>query len=429
MAGDPDCPHCGGLGYLRADVPVGHADFGKLLVCTCRQEEVGRLNRQRLYSLSQLNQLKELTFENFEPRGRVGLGGAQADSLELAFNQAQQFAQRQQGWLLLQGKYGCGKTHLAAAIANFAVQFGIQPIFLTVPDLLDSLRFAYNDPDSTFEERFEQIRQSPLLVLDDFGTQNATAWAQEKLFQIVNHRYINRLATVVTTNLSLNEIEGRIRSRLEDPDLVTRVVIQAPDYRRPMDDTGHHELSSLALHGGRTFATFDPRKGEGLPADQTKNLEKVLKAAEKFAKQPRGWLVLTGGYGSGKTHLAAAIANARAELGSPPLFVMVPDLLDHLRATFSPNSGATYDRRFDEIRATPLLVLDDLGTQNMTPWVREKLYQLFNHRYNAQLPTVITTSDSLDEMDARIRARLLDTRLCTIYALTVPAYTGRGKKG
>lgn len=410
------------------DVPVGHPDFGKLLVCTCRQEEVGRRNRQRLYAFSQLGHLKELTFENFKTRGRVGLGALQTDSLEYAFNQAQQFAQRQQGWLLLQGKYGCGKTHLAAAIANFAVTLGVQPIFVTVPDLLDTLRFAYSDPDATFEERFEGIRQSPLLILDDFGTQNATAWAQEKLFQIINHRYINRLPTVVTTNLLLNEIEGRIRSRLEDPELVTRVQINAPDYRRPMDDTGHHELSSLALHGARTFATFELRKDEGLPSDEVKNLEKVLKAAEKYAKTPKGWIVFTGGFGSGKTHLAAAIANARADLGTPPLFVMVPDLLDHLRATFSPNSGTTYDRRFDEIRATPLLVLDDLGTQNMTPWVREKLYQLFNHRYNAQLPTVISTSDSLEEMDARVRSRLLDTRLCTIYALTVPPFTGRKKK-
>ena len=90
---------------------------------------------------------------------------------------------------------------------------------------------------------------------------------------------------------------------------------------------------------------------------------------------------------------------------------MVPDLLDHLRATFSPQSNTTFDRRFDEIRTTPLLVLDDLGTQSMTQWVREKLYQLFNHRYNAELPTVITTSDSLDEMDARIRSRLLDGKL------------------
>ena len=138
--------------------------------------------------------------------------------------------------------------------------------------------------------------------------------------------------------------------------------------------------------------------------------------------------MFTGGYGSGKTHLAAAIANYQAELGNAPLFVMVPDLLDHLRATFNPNSPVSYDRRFDEIRTTPLLILDDLGTQSMTPWVREKLYQLFNHRYHAELSTVITTTDSLEEMDARIRSRMLDSRLCKIYAITAPAYTGKKKK-
>jgi DNA replication protein DnaC len=154
-----------------------------------------------------------------------------------------------------------------------------------------------------------------------------------------------------------------------------------------------------------------------------------LKAAHSFAEKPKGWLILMGGYGSGKTHLAASIANYRAGLGDPPLFIMVPDLLDHLRATFSPHSNVAFDRRFDEVRMAPLLILDDLGTQSMTPWVREKLYQLFNYRYNAELPTVITTSDSLDEMDPRIRSRLLDGKLCTIYFLNAPSYHGnRGKK-
>ncbi len=98
------------------------------------------------------------------------------------------------------------------------------------------------------KQRFNEIRNASLLVLDDFGTQNATGWAQEKLFQILNYRYINKLPLVVTTNLSLDEIEARIRSRLADRDLVTDVRIHAPDYRRPLDDTGHPELSSLDLH-------------------------------------------------------------------------------------------------------------------------------------------------------------------------------------
>jgi DNA replication protein DnaC len=417
------------VGYLRTDVPVGHPNFGRLEVCVCRQRDVSQQVREHLFSLSHLDELKELTFESFQPRGQIGIGEKQANSLEMAYNQANHYARNLNGWLLLQGGYGCGKTHLAAAIANFAVGIGVPTLFLTVPDLLDMLRFSYDSEDTTFEDRFNEIRNASLLILDDFGTQNATGWAQEKLFQIINYRYINKLPLVTTTNLSLDDIEARFRSRLADRGLVTDVRINAPDYRRPLDDTGHPELSSLALMGSKTFGTFEDRTSEGLPPEGSKSLQKALKAAHAFAEKPKGWLVFMGGYASGKTHLAAAIANYRARLGDPPLFVMVPDLLDHLRATFSPQSNVAFDRRFDEIRMAPLLVLDDLGTQSMTPWVKEKLYQLFNYRYNAELPTVITTSDSLDEMDPRIRSRLLDGKLCSIYAITVPGYHGnRGKK-
>ncbi len=120
------------------------------------------------------------------------------------------------GWLFLWGGYGCGKTHLAAAIANTAVARNIPTLFLTVPDLLDSLRFTFDSEETSFEERFDEIRNIPLLVLDDFGTQNMTSWALEKLFQIINYRYINQLPLVVTSNQSVELIEGRLRSRFLD---------------------------------------------------------------------------------------------------------------------------------------------------------------------------------------------------------------------
>jgi DNA replication protein DnaC len=427
LPGDPDCPICLGVGYYRLDVPLGHPDFGKLQICTCRQGQVSQHIHRKLFALSNLESLSHLTFENFLPRGHVGLRAAQADSLELAYNQSRQFAQSLQGWLLLQGGYGCGKTHLAAAIANFAVSMGVATLFLTVPDLLDSLRFAYDDPESTFEERFDEIRNAPLLVMDDFGTQNATEWAREKLFQILNYRYVNRLPLVVTSNLMLEEIEERIRSRLGDPQLVTRVRMQVPDYRQPMNEIGREEFSSLALLHNLTFATFDPRKGEGLPAEHLESLRKAFDVAREFAERPNGWLVITGPYGCGKTHLAAAIANYRADLGHLPMFVSVPDLLDHLRATFSPSSKVTLDHRFEEIRTAPLLILDDLGTQSMTPWGREKLYQLFNYRYLAELATVITTPEFRDEMDARLLSRMQDTRLSRIISISAPSYRGTNR--
>ncbi len=430
MPGDPNCPHCGGVGYLRVEVPVGHPNFGKLEICVCRRVNLTDAVRERLFALSHLDELKELTFESFEPRGRKGLGEKQSASLEKAYTHAHHYAQNLNGWLLLQGGYGCGKTHLAAAIANFTVGMGVPTLFLTVPDLLDALRFAYDAEDTTFEERFDQIRNAKLLILDDFGTQNATGWAQEKLFQIINYRYINKFSTVITTNLSLDEIEPRIRSRFSDPELVACVRINAPDYRRPMEDTSHPELSSLNLLAKKTFGTFYDRSHEGLPKDQLKSLERALKFAHTFAEKPKGWLVFEGTYGCGKTHLAAAIANYRAGLGDPPLFVMVPDLLDHLRAAFSPNTNTSYDRRFDEVRTAPLLILDDLGSQSATPWAKEKLHQLLNYRYNAELPTVITVAkESIEQhqVDERVITRMLD-EICDYVVIDAPAFPGKVKK-
>lgn len=337
--GDPDCPHCHGLGYISYDVPVGHPEFGVMHICSCREAEVEARTRAQLYSLSNLDELQNLQFESFNPRGRIGIGPFQADSIERACNQAQQFARHQQGWLILQGGFGCGKTHLAAAIANESANLGMPALFITVPDLLDQLRFAYQDPAQTFEERFEAVRRARLLILDDFGTQNATEWAEEKLFQIVNFRYTNRLPLVVTTNLPLDDIEPRIRSRLQDPELVTRVTISAPDYRRPADDTGDHELSTLHLLADRTLASFDDRKSEKMPKQDLQTLTSAFRAAQQYARNPQGWIVFIGAYATGKTHLAAAIANARSGVGAPPLFIMVPDLLDHLRATFAPKTA------------------------------------------------------------------------------------------
>jgi DNA replication protein DnaC len=110
--------------------------------------------------------------------------------------------------------------------------------------------------------------------------------------------------------------------------------------------------------------------------------------------------------------------------GHPALFVVVPDLLDHLRATFNPQSTVTFSQQFEQVRRAPLLVLDDLGTESATPWAREKLYQIFDYRYNARLPTIITTATPIEELDLRLATRMLDVSRCTIHAILAPDYRG-----
>ena len=232
------CPICKGLGYLRADVPVGHPDFGKLVPCTCRLAELAQQRVAALRTLSDLEILARMTFETFVSEGH-GLLPDKRANLRWAYEEASTFAERPEGWLVLKGGYGCGKTHLAAAIANACVERGQPVLFITVPDLLDHLRatFAPSSPTS-YDARFEEIRTAPILILDDLGTESSTTWAQEKLFQILNYRYNARLPTVITTSKTMDEVDPRIRTRLLDQRRCVRLLIGAPSYRGALAQRG-----------------------------------------------------------------------------------------------------------------------------------------------------------------------------------------------
>jgi DNA replication protein DnaC len=130
------------------------------------------------------------------------------------------------------------------------------------------------------------------------------------------------------------------------------------------------------------------------------------------------WVVLIGPVGTGKTHLALAMANAAIAAEIVAFFATVPDLLDHLRATFSPDATITYDTLFDQTRTAEFLVLDDLGTQRSSPWAEEKLFQLIDYRYRHRLPTIITiNSHAWQQVDLRLLSRLRDHRLAHVISM------------
>jgi DNA replication protein DnaC len=224
MPAPPTCAICQGARWIKEAVPFGHPHFGMLFPCRCLETEWARRTALELAQMSNLDAMRDKTFATLNPF---------VPGLREVVPQIRAYAHRPDGWLTLLGPYGVGKTHLAAAIANQALDRQEQVLFAIVPDLLDHLRATFG-PQSTvaYDERFELVRTVPLLILDDLGTESVTAWVREKLYQLVNHRYNQRLATVITTNLKPEAIEPRIYSRLCDPACGIIITIVGQDYRR-----------------------------------------------------------------------------------------------------------------------------------------------------------------------------------------------------
>ncbi len=212
------------------DAPVGSPNFGRLIPCEClvRRREDRQVND--LWRLSNLESLTDLTFDNFDTT---------IDGVDDAFAEARHFAQELVGWIFFHGPCGIGKTHLAVAIAQYAMEKAKLKVYFSVaPDLLDQLRATFDPANGVaYDDRFNQIRNCDLLVLDDLGTENTTPWAREKLYQILNHRYNEQRPTVITSNQPFKSIEERILSRLSDTRLTRYIWIDGEDYRRRLRPT------------------------------------------------------------------------------------------------------------------------------------------------------------------------------------------------
>lgn len=140
----------------------------------------------------------------------------------------------ERSFLVLLGPPGTGKTHLAVGLLWDAHQrHGRTGAFWNVTKLLRRYRDTF-DRDAATETEGEINRglyACPLLVLDDLGAQKSTDWSEEALYNLIDHRYAEGLATVITSNADLVEMAPRVRSRLLDQahNLVLRFV--GPDHR------------------------------------------------------------------------------------------------------------------------------------------------------------------------------------------------------
>lgn len=156
----------------------------------------------------------------------------------------------------------------------------------------------------------------------------------------------------------------------------------------------------------RRFDTFKTN------ASNRKAYEACLSYARSFNKKSNG-LLLVGEYGTGKTHLAVSIIHELAKKNVYGVFITTPDLLQKIRTSYT-NPDIKANEIMDIVKTTEFLVLDDLGTEKVTDWVREQFYMIINARYENMLQTVITTNCTFKELEAedklgkRIVSRIIE---------------------
>jgi len=217
------CKQCGGeakpkfitmLGWRRQEHCAPCAEVLR------KEQEQREAEKQKADRISKLldnsgimrGKLSRMTFEEFEKKH-------QGNAFDAAKKYAEEFGTDTKNGLFFFGKAGAGKTHLAVSIARYVVEKKqIAVKFARVTDLLLDIRQTYNtDEYYRTENEMALLRKYssvPLLILDDLGTEKASEWARQILYQIVDSRWIDDKPLVITSNLTLRELAERFDDRI-----------------------------------------------------------------------------------------------------------------------------------------------------------------------------------------------------------------------
>lgn len=164
------------------------------------------------------------------------------------------------------------------------------------------------------------------------------------------------------------------------------------------------ESSNLgARFENRTFGNFDTRRDQNAYRSCL-----AYSNRENLFSDNRNSLLILGGYGSGKTHLAAAISNALIDRGIPVLFSTFSEHLERIKEEFD-HTGQR--KHLSMMKNTPMLVLDDLGKEKRSDWSDSIMFDVINYRYEHKLPFIVTTNLNEDGLEKRVGGAVF-SRMC-----------------
>ena len=203
MARNPDCADCQGTGWreverdgLRAVVRCG---------CTVAAPTADRLERSGVPP-----RFVEASFDNFRC-GHPGANPIEYNQLTAAIMLAKKFAAEYplggKKGLLLRGRSGVGKTHLAVAALRTLLDRGFEGVFFDYQTLLQRIRESYDAfAGSATRAAYRAALDAEVLLLDDLGAHRATDWVYDTVTAIINERYNSEKAILVTTNLPIEKL-------------------------------------------------------------------------------------------------------------------------------------------------------------------------------------------------------------------------------
>lgn len=224
-----DCSVCQDVGFVHppfdgssGEFTGAKPDYSQIILCQCRAAKWEREKQEGFLRYCHLPAHSEhWTFENFDTYGESDL----VEALELSKRLAE--GDENILWLTLLSESDRGKTHLAVAICRRWLALGKVARFAVVPEMLNELQDSFDlEGEASFRMKLKLLCNVSLLILDDLGTGKYKDWRREQVFTIINHRALEGLPLVVTSNCEIDNLFGsesegarldniRIASRLQ----------------------------------------------------------------------------------------------------------------------------------------------------------------------------------------------------------------------